>query len=149
MSNQNIENFRKLISDDRSGWMEKARQRKENRVWTKRSFQIAVLILREIRRQKPINGMTQKMLAEKLNVSAQYINKVVKGKENLTLETIAKIEEVLGITLMEIPTEESSVNVPYEASASADTVDKRKAVNVNCRIIELKSDYTKPTGTNG
>ena len=46
--------------------------------------------------------MTQRKLAEKMGVSPQYINKVVKGKENLTLETIAKIEDVLGITLIEV-----------------------------------------------
>lgn len=132
-----------------SGWMKDALWRKENRVWLMKSSRIAIKILREIRRQKPINGMTQKKLAEALGVSAQYINKVVKGKENLTLETIGKIEEVLGIPLMEIPSAESSVNVPYEPAPSADTVDKRKAVDVNCKVIDLNTDYTKPTGTNG
>jgi len=38
-----------------------------------------------------------------MGVTPQYINKIVKGKENLTLETIAKIEKALGITLIEVP----------------------------------------------
>ncbi|MCF8226228.1 MAG: helix-turn-helix transcriptional regulator [Bacteroidales bacterium] len=64
--------------------------------------------MREIRRQKPINGMSQKKLAEDMGVSPQYINKVIKGKENLTLETISRIESVLGTTLIEVPSFESS-----------------------------------------
>jgi transcriptional regulator with XRE-family HTH domain len=45
-------------------------------------------------------GMTQKDLAEKLNVSPQQVSKIVKGKENLTLETISKLEYVLGVELI-------------------------------------------------
>ncbi len=60
-------------------------------------------MLKEIRVQKPINGMTKKKLAEKMGVTPKYISKVVKGKENLTLETISKIEGVLGIRLVEVP----------------------------------------------
>ena len=47
--------------------------------------------------------MTQAELANRLNVSRQHISKIVKGQENLTLETIAKIEEVLGVVLIAIP----------------------------------------------
>lgn len=36
--------------------------------------------------------MNQKQLAEKMNCSRQYISKVLKGRENLSLETLAKIE---------------------------------------------------------
>lgn len=37
-------------------------------------------------------GMTQKMLAEKMNCTQQYISKILKGRENLSLEAINKIE---------------------------------------------------------
>ena len=97
------ENIGKIASNQNSGWLSEARERQANIDWTKRSFKIAVRILREIRAQKAVNGMTQKKLAEMMGVTPQYINKVVKGRENLTLETISKIEKVLGITLMEVP----------------------------------------------
>ena len=97
------ENNNKVASAQRSSWIEEANERQANLEWRKRSFKIAVRILREIRAQKPINGMTQKKLATRMGVSPQYINKVVKGKENLTLETVARIEQVLGITLIEVP----------------------------------------------
>ncbi|TRX72560.1 helix-turn-helix transcriptional regulator [Carboxylicivirga sp. M1479] len=103
MSKTNLENFKKLISDEESSWLEDAKEREQNRAWSDKSIKIAIRMLREIRRQKAINGMTQKKLAEKMGVTPQYINKVVKGKENLTLETISKIEQVLGIELMEVP----------------------------------------------
>ena len=43
--------------------------------------------------------MTQKDLAEKMSVTPQYINKIVKGGENLTTETITKLENILGIAI--------------------------------------------------
>lgn len=101
-----------LASGEQSAWLEDANWQSENRDWLDKSFRIAVRILREIRRQKPLNGMTQKKLAEEMGVSAQHINKIVKGKENLTLETISKIEAVLGISLFEVPS--NTVNIPLE-----------------------------------
>ena len=106
---ENLDNFKKLVSDKKSGWLDKAIWREENEVWLDKSAKIAIRILREIRLQKN-NGMTQRKLADALNVSAQYINKVVKGNENLTLETISKIEQVLDITLIEIPGFKTSIS---------------------------------------
>jgi len=60
--------------------------------------------------------MTQKKLAKLMGVSPQYINKVVKGKENLTLETITKIEQVLGITLIEVPSFNTSQVIDVEST---------------------------------
>ena len=37
-----------------------------------------------------------------MNVSAQQINKIIKGQQNLTFETVGKLEDALGISLMEI-----------------------------------------------
>ena len=45
-------------------------------------------------------GLSQKELAERMGVSPQQVSKIVKGQENLTLETISKIEMVLGITII-------------------------------------------------
>ncbi len=107
-----LDKINKIASGKVSTWKEEATKRKNNNDWTKRSFKIAVRILREIRAQKTLNGMTQRKLAEEMGVSPQYINKVIKGKENLTLETISKIESVLGITLIEIPSFETSQVIP-------------------------------------
>ncbi len=45
-------------------------------------------------------GLTQKMLAKKMNCTQQYISKVLKGKKNMSLETICKIENALDIEII-------------------------------------------------
>ncbi|MBO5498860.1 MAG: helix-turn-helix transcriptional regulator [Bacteroidales bacterium] len=47
-------------------------------------------------------GMTQKEFAEKAGCSQQYISRILKGRENLSLETISKIESALGTSIVEI-----------------------------------------------
>jgi len=95
-----IRNKLKSLSSNRpSGWEEKAEWRQANRAWLGKSAEIALKILRELRAK----SVTQKELADKINVSAQYVNKLLKGQENLSLETICKLEVALGITLITIP----------------------------------------------
>lgn len=114
MKNENRKNFDKLISDKQSGWLEDALWREENQDWLKKSAMIAIRILREIRKQKPINGMSQKKLADEMRVTPQYVNKIVKGQENLSLQTISKIENVLGIKITEILPKSESQFIDYE-----------------------------------
>jgi transcriptional regulator with XRE-family HTH domain len=45
-------------------------------------------------------GLSQKQLAASLSVSEQVVSKWLSGSENLTLETIANIERVLGQRLL-------------------------------------------------
>ncbi|HKJ32394.1 MAG TPA: helix-turn-helix transcriptional regulator [Balneolales bacterium] len=87
------------IAEDDGSWLEEARYRKENRYWLRKSQRIAIRVLVTLRER----GMQQKELAEQMGVSPQHISKIVKGKENLTLQTISKLEQILGITLFQIP----------------------------------------------
>jgi transcriptional regulator with XRE-family HTH domain len=52
-------------------------------------------------------GLNQTQLAEKLHVSKSYISQILKGKHNLTLESLVKVAEALEmkaeITLKPIP----------------------------------------------
>ena len=64
----------------------------------RRSHAIAFEVLEALDEKK----LTQKKLAAIMNVTPQYVNNIVKGRENLTLETIAKLEKALGIELMTI-----------------------------------------------
>ena len=115
MKTERMINFEKLVSQEKSGWLEKALWRQENHDWLEKSALIAIKILRALSDQ----GISQKILAEKMEVSAQYINKIVKGSENLSLETISKLEKTLLITLIEVPgfsslTTEESIGNPKE-----------------------------------
>ena len=45
-------------------------------------------------------GLTQRTLAKKMNCTQQYVSKVLKGRENLSLETMCKIEDALDIRVL-------------------------------------------------
>jgi transcriptional regulator with XRE-family HTH domain len=140
----------KIASGKVSTWKEEATERRNNNDWTKRSFKIAVRILREIRAQKTLNGMTQRKLAEEMGVSPQYINKVIKGKENLTLETISKIETVLGIKLIEIPSFETSQAIPVNFSESKFALSRTGSISISENVWSYSNDiYSDATGTYG
>jgi len=95
----NKEIFNRLISEEPSTWQQEAEWREENESWLANSFKIALKILNVLRER----SLSQKELAEKMLVSPQHINKILKGQENLSLETINKIERALNITLIDIP----------------------------------------------
>ena len=78
--------------------------RRENREWLRMSQSIALQVLDYLHS----TGLTQKELAERMGVSPAYIAKLVKGGENLSLETICKLHEALGIKLV-------YVNEPYSS----------------------------------
>ena len=79
-----------------SRWREEAEWRRANREWLRYSQYIAI---RMLSRMDELH-ITQTILAEKMGCSQQYISKVLKGKENLSLETISKIESALDLDLI-------------------------------------------------
>ncbi len=96
---ENLDKFKNLVSKETSGWIQDAQWRQKNEAWLAKSFQIAVRVLYILRER----SITQKELAEKMAVSPQHVNKILKGQENLSLETIDKLEKALNISLIEIP----------------------------------------------
>lgn len=90
------EKLSSLVSDQPSDWKAKAKYRRDNREWLKNSAAIAVRVLDALKTQ----GLSQKELAERMSISPQQINKIVKGQENLTLETISNLEIALGIQII-------------------------------------------------
>lgn len=90
--------FFENLESDSGNWLEEARYRRDNRDWLQKSRDIAILLQSYLRKK----GMRQKELAERLGVSAQQVSKILKGKENLTLETISKLEMVLGMNIVEV-----------------------------------------------
>lgn len=118
------------------GWLKKAQWRKENRHWLDRSFDIAIEVLTAIKAQK----MTQVELAEKLGVSAQYVNKLLKGQENLTLDTIGKLEKVLSINLIKIKSssaKEVTTTFP-EKNRQNQQVEKTITLKMKLEPIKMK-----------
>ena len=93
------ETLKKYASPTPSRWREEAEQRLANKAWLKYSQKIAMIMLDRMEEL----GLTQKMLATQMGCSQQYVSKVLKGKENLSLETLCKIEEALSIQLVQEP----------------------------------------------
>ena len=92
-----IEHLRKHQSPTPSKWREEAEWRRANKAWLRRSQMVAVKMLYKMEAMK----WTQQQVAEKLGCTQQYISKIVKGSENLSLEMLAKIEDCLDIVIFE------------------------------------------------
>ena len=93
-----IEKMRRIAQPVSEESRQEAEYHHENRDWLLKSAQIALAVRRELRNQ----GISQQELAERMKVSPQYVGKLLKGKDNLTLETIAKMEKALGCTLIRV-----------------------------------------------
>lgn len=88
-----------LVSESsQSSWIEKVAWRKANKAWLGKSADIALRILDAL---EELNWKKAK-LAYEMGVSPQQVSKYVKGEENFKLETLCKLEKVLGIELVTI-----------------------------------------------
>ena len=79
-----------------SKWRERAQWRRENKSWLRHSQHIAMMMLD---RMEDLH-MTQSSLAELMGCSQQYVSRILKGHENLSIETICKIEDALNIAIL-------------------------------------------------
>ncbi len=128
------ENIKKLVTGN-SPWIANAERRIQDNSWREESAKIALTILRYLRK----NNIKQFQLAEMINVTPQQVSKIVKGKENFTLQTINKIEKALNIKLVQIVVDlETNLN-------SAPTQEYSNIFNIN----DEYDFQTKLTGTYG
>lgn len=95
-------------SETPSHWKEEACWRRGNAAWLRKSQMIATSVLLKMRDLK----MTQQALATKTGYTQQYISKILKGKENLTLETISRLEDALEISLIVVQ-QNQNIIVPH------------------------------------
>lgn len=80
-----------------SKWREKAEWRRTNRDWLRYSRKIAIVVALSLEKL----NMSQKQLAELVGCSPQYVSRLLKGEENLTLETLCKLERALKVPIMQ------------------------------------------------
>jgi len=59
---------------------------------------MAVLLLSYMKKE----NLTQQGLADRLHCTQQYVSKILKGNENLTLKVVANIEQTLNIQLINL-----------------------------------------------
>lgn len=115
----NKEKFLKLVSNEETDTFENISNRIANRAMLRESQRIAMKAL--IRLEEL--GLKQKQLAEKMGVSPQQINKIVKGGENLTLETIVKLQDLLEIPILATYKDKISLNKKVVSFQSKITID--------------------------
>lgn len=93
-----VRNLNKHKSSIPSKWKEEAKKRRENKRWLSYSQEIAMFLHDKMEEL----GLTQIALAERMNCTQQYVSRILKGKENLSLETITRLEDAIGIKFVTI-----------------------------------------------
>lgn len=96
MNQKTLEFLEAHQSETPSTWREDAEWRRDNWSWLRHSQMIAVKVLLQMKQM----GLTQKALAERMNCSQQYVSKILKGRENMSLDTLSKLEAALNINLI-------------------------------------------------
>ena len=103
-----IEYLQNHQSASTSKWKESAQWRRDNERWLKYARFITMKIMKAMDEQ----SVTQTVLAQRMGCTQQYVSNMLKGSSNMTLETISRIEDALGIDIIQ-----SSMN--YVAGYSA------------------------------
>lgn len=73
------------------------------------------LIGKRIREARIARSLTQQQLADQIGTSQSAIGRVETGQQNLTLQTLGRYEEVLGVDLLRSPGDESPTETTPEA----------------------------------
>ncbi len=92
----NKEKFLQLVSEEDTKTLAELRKRIKNRAMLRESQQIALKVLMKL----DALGWSQKQLAKAMKVSPQQITKIVSGKENLTIGTQIKLQNILDIPVL-------------------------------------------------
>lgn len=133
----NKEKFLELVSNEKVNTLENARERVKNRAMLRESQLIALKILKRLDEL----GWSQKYLGERMKVSPQQISKMVSGKENFTIDTLLKIQNILEIPIL------ASY---YEQNESGEKLKSRMSILLEELSIDSFSeevDYSYPTST--
>jgi transcriptional regulator with XRE-family HTH domain len=136
----NKENFLAIVSGEDTKTIEQATWRIKNRAMLRESQKIALKVLGKLDEL----GWTQRDLAEKMEVSPQQISKIVSGKENLTIDTQVKLQNVLDIPILASyyeqkinNVEDKIVTIEKKVATIIAQTEKIKANYVSCKPIKL------------
>jgi transcriptional regulator with XRE-family HTH domain len=84
-----------LVTGESPETSKKNKERIAKRAMLRESQKTAIKVLEKLDEL----DWTQKDLAERMGVSPQYVSKMLKGKENFTLETLVSLQEILDIPI--------------------------------------------------
>ena len=125
--NNNINNIKRLTGKRKSVWAKAAKYSIENSKWLNWSAAISLRIQAALDDKETL----QTNLASSLKMKPQQISRLLKGHQNLTLKTIAKISDVLEFDLISFPPYKDSFIklqsgevTPYKPNTSISTTGK-------------------------
>lgn len=86
-------------TNEPSKWRKKEEEhrRAKEEAWLRYSRRIAIKIAMAMKQQ----NISRQDLAERMGCSPQYISRLLKGEENLSLETICKLENALNMPILQ------------------------------------------------
>lgn len=93
---ENMKNFLKLVSPEKSNVLKDIKWRHKNRSWIRVSQLIALKVLIRL---DELNW-TKEMLANISKLNITTINKIVKGQYNASLKTLMKLQNILDINII-------------------------------------------------
>lgn len=144
----NKEKLKALSTKSNENWLEIANELERDEAWLDKSAKIAFSVLDLLKKK----NMTKQELAGKMGVKAQYVSRIVKGTENLTLETISKLEIALDAKIIEV--EDTSSVIISKPAASVINRDWIKGLSysfsknandsMNDSLTQIMDDYYEP-----
>jgi transcriptional regulator with XRE-family HTH domain len=118
-----------LVADEPSGVHGRMEALRARQGWLPKAVAISVAIMNRLEEKK----WSQAELARAMGVTPQYISRIVKAEENLSLETISKLESALGYEL---------VNVSSPKIQSQTTISRNYTILESSRIYTAIIDET-------
>ncbi len=96
---ETITRLSRYQSDTPSKWREEeaSRLKARNDGWLQYSRRIAIKLALAMKQQ----NLTRQDVANRMGCSPQYVSRLLKGEENLSLETICKLENALNISILQ------------------------------------------------
>ncbi|MGG5485410.1 helix-turn-helix transcriptional regulator [Gaetbulibacter sp. PBL-D1] len=115
-------NLNKVVTKTATKWKERAKKDRSNR----RNITRAQAFALELLDYMDLHKIKQTDLANKMDVSAQQVNKILRAKANLTFETIDKIADALGVDISSPKIKSSNRSNSAVMQYSMQIVHKRK-----------------------
>ena len=94
-----INRLSRYQSDTPSSWRKEEEKRLKAKAdgWLQYSRKIAIKLAIAMKQQ----NLSRQDVAERMGCSPQYVSRLLKGEENLSLETICKLENALNISILQ------------------------------------------------
>lgn len=136
----NKEKFLTLVSGEDTKTLKEVNDRIKNRAMLRESQKIALKVLTKLDEL----GWSQRELAVKMEVRPQQITKIISGKENLTIDTQVKLQNVLDIPILASYYEQKIENIHQQILVQQKQVDiiiaqtnDIKANYIVCKAVKL------------